>query len=351
MRRWSIACLSLGSLLGLACGDSGSQTSDTGFETGPCIEGQCFTGLACYAGFCVNPNGPGTGNPTGNSAGNSTGSPTGSSTDDLTGAPTSGGPGGDPTGNTTADPTDTNSTGSSLTESSSTGDPVSTTDSTKFDLGVMPDAGTVECVNCALTIASKQSGTLAITGNNVFATAQLQGQTVYALGTAGSGRFIATADSSLPFNEQTECPILEWLAGGPDPNPTLFWFGWGPSDGPQGWSYPGDSSGIHLPPQYVGNPAQLAMDYDIVMYLEGSGQYDMGDQPTNLEMQTLVEFVTIYGGGAYISSEFAGYLQPADYASINRALQPLGVEALAVNLNWGNVDGQIDFTCFPAPAG
>ena len=53
--------------------------------------------------------------------------------------------------------------------------------------------------------------------------------------------------------------------------------------------------------------------------------------------------------GAYISSEFAGYLKPADYVSINRVLKPLGVEALAVSLNWGDVDGQIEFQCFPAP--
>lgn len=183
----------------------------------------------------------------------------------------------------------------------------------------------------------------------MFATAELMNQIVYALGTAGAGRFIASGDSSLPFNEVSDCPILEWLGGKGGANPKLFWFGWGPSDGPANWNYPGDKAGIHLPAKYIGNAALLAQDYDIVMYLEGSGQFDGGDQPSDLEMQTLYEFITVHGGGAYIVSEFAGYLKAADYASINRVLKPLGVEALQVNLNWGNVNGQIQFQCFPAP--
>lgn len=228
---------------------------------------------------------------------------------------------------------------------------LTTTEGTKFDLGVMPDVGMVECVDCSLTIASQQSGVLQIDGPNVFATAQLQGQIVYALGDHGAGRFIAMADTSLPFNEQTDCPILAWLAGSQQPDPKLFWFGWGPSDGPQNWTYPGTSSGIHLPPEYVGDPAKLAADFDIVMYLEGSGQFDNGDQPSDEEIQTVLDYVFIHGGGLYVSSEFAGYLKPADYVSVNRLMTPMGVTALEVNLDWGNVDGQIDFTCFPAPAG
>ena len=110
-------------------------------------------------------------------------------------------------------------------------------------------------------------------------------------------------------------------------------------------------AGVHLPAQYIGNPAQLRADYDIVMYLEASGQFDEGDEPTNQEMQTLIDYVQLHGGGAYISSEFAGYMKASDYASVNRVLMPLGVEALEVNLDWGDVNGQIEFSCFPAPVG
>lgn len=311
--RATLACGLAAPVLGLlaGCGDDGSR------------------GDSVSAGITTAPTPPGT----------TTVTTTGG--DSTTGASDSG------SGTSTTSPAEP-----TTSEATSTGtEPITTSGGAKFDLGVLPDVGMTECVDCALTIASQQSGTLAVLGGNVFATAELQGEIVYALGNAGAGRFIATADSSLPFNEQSDCPIREFLAGSPDPDPKLFWFGWGPSDGPANWNYPGDSSLIHLPPEYVGNPAQLAADYDIVMYLEGSGQFDGGDQPTDEEMQTLLEYVTVYGGGAYISSEFAGYLKAADYASVNRVLMPLGVQALEVNLNWGDVNGQIEFTCFPAPAG
>jgi hypothetical protein len=232
-----------------------------------------------------------------------------------------------------------------------------TTDGAKFDVMTMPDVMPMgECLECAITIASQQSGVFDVTGTNIFATAVLEAQVVYALGTHGAGRFIATADSSLPFNETSDCPIVEWLGGAGNANPTMFYFGWTPSDGPISWTYPGTAAGVHLPPQYIGDPAALAADYDIVMYLEASGQFDAGDQPSDAEMQTLLDYVEIHGGGLYVSSEFAdpnggAYLNATDLASVNRVLLPLGLESLQVSLAWGNVDGNIDFDCFPAPVG
>jgi hypothetical protein len=233
-----------------------------------------------------------------------------------------------------------------------TGTDVSTGDDTtgepmKFDLMPFPDIDPPVCLQCALTIASQQSGTLAIAGQAVFATAQLQGQIVYALGTWGAGRFIAAADSSLPFNEVTDCPLSEWLAANGGVQPKILYFGWGPSDGPKQWNVPSDPAGVHLPPQYIGNPGQLLADYDIVLYLEGSGQFGM-DQPSDQEMTTLLDYLSM-GGGVYISSEFFGYLNNMDLMSVNRLLTPLGITAQATNLNWGNVDGNIDFECFPEP--
>ncbi|RMG95029.1 MAG: hypothetical protein D6705_14745 [Deltaproteobacteria bacterium] len=216
----------------------------------------------------------------------------------------------------------------------------------------MPDAPPPDdCLACSISIASKQSGALEILGNEVFGTAELMNEIVYALGTSGSGRFIASADSSLPFNEVSDCPIVEWLAG-TGASPKVLTFGWGPQDGPKQFSLPQETvAGIHLPAQYVGDPAQLAADFDIVVYMEGSGQFDQGDQPTDAEMQTVVDYVVSHGGGLYVVSEFYGYMNDADLESVNRIMEPLGVRALAVNLNWGNVAGNIDFTCFPNPAG
>ncbi len=270
----------------------------------------------------------------------------------LGGASSSGGgeagtvAGGSTAAGTTAGMTGT--TGSAGTRGAGSG---STGDAPKFDLGAVPDVPPGDCLACSITIASQQSGALAILGTEVFGTASLQGQVVYALGTSGAGRFIASADSSLPFNEVTNCPIVPWLAGTNDP-PAIFTFGWGPNDGPKNFSPQGETvGGMHLPAQYVGNPAALAADYDIVVYLEASGQWDQGEAPSDQEMQTLVDYVTIHGGGLYVVSEFYGYMKDPDLVSVNRVMNPLGVEALAVNLNWGNAEGNIDFECFPAPVG
>lgn len=226
-----------------------------------------------------------------------------------------------------------------------------------FDIGTQPDFAPPECLQCSLTIASQQSGVFEVSGTNVFATAVLAGQDVYALGTYGTGRFIATADSSLPFNEVSDCPLTSWLAGGAPGDPAMLYFGWTPQDGPINFSLPGMvGAGVHLPAQYIGNPAQLRADFDIVMYLEASGQFDAGDEPSDLEMQTLLDYVQLHGGGAYVSSEFAdptfnAYLNQNDLDSVNRLLVPLGLQSLQVSLDWGDVDGNIDFDCFPPPAG
>lgn len=259
---------------------------------------------------------------------------------------------------TTASTTDAGTSEASAAESSDGSDssPATTTAGAKFDVGAMPDLGMADCVNCALTVDSHQSGALGITGPNVFATAELQGQVVYALGTHGEGRFIAVADSSLPFNEVTDCPLLAWLAGTQAPNPKLFWFGWGMWDGPADWDYPGVMSDYHLPPEYVGHPEKLAADFDIVYYIEGTSQANQTEQPTDEEMQTVLDYVSVYGGGLYVSSEYVNldlgaYLTPADIDSVNRLMKPLGVEALLVDLDWGGVNGEIDFACFPTPPG
>lgn len=225
----------------------------------------------------------------------------------------------------------------------------------KFDIDAEVDIMPMECIDCVLTIASMQSGVFEITGDSVFASATLANEIVYAMGNYGNGRFIASADSSLPFNEVTNCPLHAWLAG-IESTPTILRFGWTDSDGPVNFNIDATVGGVHMPAQYIGNPAQLAADFDIVMYMEASGQFDGGDEPTDPEMQTLLDYVSIHGGGLYMVSEFAdpnfnAYLNQNDLDSVNRVMQPMGVTALQVSLNWGNVDGNIEFECFPPPVG
>lgn len=222
----------------------------------------------------------------------------------------------------------------------------------QLDVG---DSGSTECIECSLTIASKQSGTLIVDDADVFAVAELEGRVVYALGTHGHGRFIATADSSLPLQEHTDCPLRRWLAGRDEIDPPLLRFGFVDTDLPEDVDYPGAvTAGIHLPAEYVGDPARLAEDFAIVWYLEEAQILDQGDEPSDAEVQTLIDFAAIHGGGLIVSSEYSvspvgGYLGAADIASVNRIMQPLGIEAEAVSLEWGDADGSIEFPCFPPP--
>lgn len=316
-------------MVAAGCGDNGG--GDASGDSQPTIT-------------TVNPTNPSAGSESIGSSGAGD-SDSGSGSVSATGTPTTTdvSTGGDPTsaGTSTGALDDTGLPSTSSSGDASTGAP------TKFDFGVQLDIPPPVCLQCALTIASQQSGVLAISGDHVFATAKLMDKVVYALGTYGSGRFIAAADSSLPFNEQTDCPISEWLAGNGGVQPKILYFGWGPSDGPKQWNVQADAAGIHMPAQYIGKPDQLRADYDIILYLEGSGQFGM-DAPTDQEMNTLLDYLQ-KGGGMYISSEFYGYLNDADLASVNRLLTPLGATTQPVSLNWGNVDGQIDFECFPEP--
>ncbi len=209
-----------------------------------------------------------------------------------------------------------------------------------------------ECVDCALTIDSQQSGTLSILGRNVFATAELQGEIVYALGNAGPGRFIATADSSLAVQRAVRRPDPRMAGRQPRPEPQAVLVGLGRLR---------RSRQLELPRRFVGHPPAAAVrrqpgpargrlrHRDVPRGL-GPVRRRRGSRPTR-RCRRCSSSSRVHGGGAYISSEFAGYLKPADYASVNRVLMPLGVEALEVNLNWGDVNGQIEFTCFPAPVG
>ncbi len=237
----------------------------------------------------------------------------------------------------------------SATSGTSTGSVDGTANaSTSGDAILDVGQGPVACIECELTIASMQSGAFELLGGDIFATATLEGSVVYAMGTFGSGRFIATADSSLPLNENTDCPLVAWLAATHDPDPTILVFGWDRSVELGPWEF---QPTLHLPDQYIGDPQALADDYDIVVYLEESFYLDGGDNPTNDELQTVAEFAALHGGGLVVSSEYAevggGYLTPADLDSVNRLLLPLGLRSEQVNLQWGDVLGGIEFPCFP----
>ena len=65
--------------------------------------------------------------------------------------------------------------------------------------------------------------------------------------------------------------------------------------------------------------------------------------------QTLVDYVTIYGGGLYLASEYYPWADDSDVAAINSIANQFDVEFGKEWLDWGSATGDIDFACFPAP--
>lgn len=263
-------------------------------------------------------------------------------------------------GSTGGDGSDTGTTGSA-TDGPGTSTTDAPDDSTsgggggpKLDVAGDTEEPPADCTPCAITVESRQSGALEDQGASLLGTVVLDSRFVYGLGTYGAGRYIATADNRLVYREQTDCPLHQWLTQTPDPAPSILMFGLGRFERVY-HVIPEDNlteSSIHLPDAYVGDPARLAQDFDLVIYFEGSAQYDEDDEPTDAEVQTVLDYVRVHGGGLYIVSEFADagtrvYLDPGDLASVNRFLTPLGLESLQLNLDWGDAEGSIQFDCFP----
>ena len=231
--------------------------------------------------------------------------------------------------------------------SSETGTQDSSSTGARIDLG--DDNPGTQCVQCSVRLSSKQSGALELFGEAVFAFATLEAQPVYGLGTRGAGRFIVSADSALPLEEETDCPLIPWLAQTQD-TPRLLVLGRVEPMEILGQTHPAQ---LHLPAAYLDDPQRLRDDFDIVAYYEESSHLDEGENPSDAEFNTLLAFLDT-GGGLVVSSEYAresgGFLTPSDIGSVNRLLEQLGVRALAVSLDWGDASGEIEFPCFP-PAG
>lgn len=225
----------------------------------------------------------------------------------------------------------------------------SSSDASSSGSGVLDvaDEGPVDCVECSIELYSMQSGSLQVDPVNSLGQALLGDDVVYTLGTFGAGRYIVTADNALVLTEETDCPLLHWLAR--TTTPRVLVFGRGEEVELLDTTH---AASIHLPPQYVGDARALRDDFDLVVYFEDSAHlYD--EDPADEEFQTLLAYLED-GGGLIASSEHvngvAGYLTQGDVDSINRLLSPLGIEAIAVSLQWGDAGGRVEFPCFP-PAG
>jgi len=168
---------------------------------------------------------------------------------------------------------------------------------------------------------------------------------IYALDEVNSGRVIYTADTNLLYGEISDCPLWEWLGDSGDQLPKVLSFGRYLCDGTGNnlAAYPELTyAGDHLPAQYIGDPDKLAADYDAVIYCTLAST-------SAAEAQTIVDYVTVQGGGLYLASEYWGFINQGDLDAVNAIATPLGVEFEATNLDWGQANGEIDFDCFPLP--
>ncbi len=176
-------------------------------------------------------------------------------------------------------------------------------------------------------------------------------ETVYALDEVGPGRVIYTGDSNILNEEITDCPLYEWLGASGMQLPSLASFGSNLCGGTgnslpdyQGeWTFLGSS----LPAQYHNNPGALAAEFDVVIYCPVRFNAPPLSQGA---INALVGFVTEQGGGLYLVSEyFGGGIDQNALNNINAVANPLDANFLPTNLNWGQVDGEINIDCFPEP--
>lgn len=114
-------------LLALAACDGGSASGDPGFETGPCIEGECFDGLECLSDLCVGPEGTSSDDNGGPGSG-----PTGI-TDSGSGQTSAGSSDSNDSASSDSDPSASSATASATNGSSDTNDTNDTNDTSDDD--------------------------------------------------------------------------------------------------------------------------------------------------------------------------------------------------------------------------
>jgi len=241
----------------------------------------------------------------------------------------------------------------------------STEDGAIFDLGV-PDMPPVDqCLRCEIDLMTTQSNALTVDGASpLFATAELDGETVFGLGEVDAGRIAFSGDGNVIYREGT-CPLWEWLGDTGASPPRVLCIG---ADWPCGGltetkvvneinhlhMYPGqlDYGGLTLPPEYEGDPVALHDDYDVVVYFAvldfatNGWDYDPGD------VATLESFARDEGGGLYLIAEYwGGGMGQAQLDSINAIAAPYDVSVQQQSLAWGPAGAAVELDCFPNPEG
>ena len=167
---------------------------------------------------------------------------------------------------------------------------------------------------------------------------------VFALNRYGKGHVAASCDSTGLTGLLQELPLVTYLGGSKDARVASV------------GSYPCDIGtigtflGSGLPAKYVGAPAALANDFDVVVlcgsptsFMDHSehGVVDVAWAPT------FVSFVRDFGKGLLVVADYArNCASPADvFAPLNAITEGAGISFAAVDLGYSSVT--IDAECVP----
>lgn len=245
---------------------------------------------------------------------------------------------------------------------STTNDP--TDDGFVFDLAVPLDTPEPPaCLECSISLFTTASTSLSPAGDGLLVEVLLDGQLVYALDEWGPGRLVFSGDSNILFAEG-ECPIWQWLGATGQALPRVLCFGarhacTGLTDGMpplevnQLHTYPGtlDYVGTTLPAPYADDAAAIAADYDVLVYAATNDAFNpWSSDPA--DAMTVVEFVELEGGGAYVVGEYSpGGMGADQHAALQILAEGFDMSFEQVWLDWGEAGAAVALECFPDPAG
>jgi hypothetical protein len=249
-------------------------------------------------------------------------------------------------------------------DSTAAGSAGATDDGFVFDLGQPPDAPAPRtCLECSISLFTTASTSLQPLGDGLLIEVLLAGQLVYALDEWGPGRLVFSGDSNILFAEG-ECPIWSWLGGTGDALPRVLCFGaehacTGLTGGAPPLevnalhTYPGtlDYAGTTLVAPYADDAAAIAADYDVLVYAATNDYFNpWASDPA--DALTVVEFVELEGGGAYIVGEYSpGGMGAPQHAALQVLADAFDMSFDTVWLDWGEAGAEVDLECFPDPAG
>jgi hypothetical protein len=210
------------------------------------------------------------------------------------------------------------------------------------------DETTDGCADCDITLMTDRSTTLVPTANNTLLGVVSQSDAiVWAIDTVESGRVAYAGTADMLNNEGPACGLWAWLAA-TDATPRVLATGNFRCDA-QRWNGLGELDDFtfasDLPAQYVGDPAALRADFDVVIFCVNN----FGG-PNPIDAQTYVDYVTQHGGGLYLAGSPVLDMPSEDIDRINEIAVPLGVEFQAVDLDWAPQVSSGGFACFPEQA-